>query len=143
MTESGSNGTGDDREYPVGWGRPPQSSRWQKGQSGNPRGRPKQQKNASTILKEILSRTVEVRDGGRIRRITVTEAVILKIVEDALRGDTKSAAFLLSKKEELERDEPPDEDITRDMSLEEAQRIYKEMKDWVPSHVKKSRRRKR
>ena len=29
------------RNYEVGWGRPPQASRWRPGQSGNPKGRPK------------------------------------------------------------------------------------------------------
>lgn len=143
MTTSGSDGNGNDRDYRVGWGRPPLSARWQKGQSGNLRGRPRHQKNASTILKEILARTIEVRDRGQVRRITVLEAVMLKIVEDALKGDTKSAAFLLSKKEDLERDEPPDLQITEDMSLEEAQRAYKQMKDCVPPGMRNSPRRKK
>ena len=71
------------------------------------------------------------------------EAVLLKTVEDALKGDTKSTALLLSKKEELERDEPSDLQITPDMSVEEAQKIYKQMKDGVPPHLKNSVRRKK
>lgn len=131
-----------DVDYEVGWGRPPSSTRWKKGQSGNPKGRPKDSKSAAAVLREILSRTIEVRDRGRVRNIIVLEGIWLRIVEKALKGDTKSAALVFSKKEDLEKNEPPIE-MTLDMSAEEAQRAYKQMKDHIQTQIKNLPRKKR
>ena len=47
--------TGD---YEVGYGKPPRHSRFVKGQSGNPRGRPAGAKNFTTLLEEALNEPV-------------------------------------------------------------------------------------
>jgi hypothetical protein len=52
-------------EYEVGYGKPPKSTRFQPGQSGNPRGRPKGTKNLKTDLIEELHETIEIREGNR------------------------------------------------------------------------------
>jgi Family of unknown function (DUF5681) len=51
----------DSENYRVGKGRPPRRTRWKKGQSGNPKGRPKGAKNLTTIFATILKHKVEVR----------------------------------------------------------------------------------
>lgn len=81
----------------VGFGRPPQAHQFKPGQSGNPRGRPKGAKNEVTILRELLNRKIDVREGGRVRKITVLEAILLRFTEDALKGNTKTAAFLFNR----------------------------------------------
>jgi Family of unknown function (DUF5681) len=82
----------------VGYRRPPRGHQFKKGLSGNPRGRPKGTKNESTILKELLlERRVKIREGGRRRSVPVLEAMLLRFAEDSLKGDTKSAAFLLNR----------------------------------------------
>jgi hypothetical protein len=81
----------------VGYGKPPKKTQFKPGQSGNPKGRPKGAKNESTILKNILNRKLEIREAGRARKISVMEAILLKFTEDALKGNTKSAAFLLNR----------------------------------------------
>ena len=45
--------------YEVGYGKPPKHTRFQPGQSGNPRGRPKGTKNLKTDLEEELSERVQ------------------------------------------------------------------------------------
>jgi hypothetical protein len=42
---------GANSNYQVGYGRPPAKSRFKKGTSGNPRGRPKHSKNMKTIIR--------------------------------------------------------------------------------------------
>src|SRR4029434_5763448 len=79
--------------YRVGYGRPPEDHRFQPGQSGNRKGRPKGAKNTVTLLREILDRKIEVRTGSTIRKISVREAILTRFAEFALKGDTKSAAF--------------------------------------------------
>ena len=49
-------------DYEVGYGRPPVATRFSKGQSGNPRGRPKVTKAFGAMLHEALNKKVQVRD---------------------------------------------------------------------------------
>jgi Family of unknown function (DUF5681) len=39
------------KDYKVGYGRPPEHSRFKRGQSGNPRGRPRKHRNFRTVLR--------------------------------------------------------------------------------------------
>jgi len=103
------------RRSPVGYGRPPQEHQFRPGTSGNPRGRPRGAKNESTILREILSRKIKNRSGDRVRTITVLEGILLRIADDSLKGDIKSATFLLNRygsmvSGELQRSEISDDD---------------------------------
>jgi hypothetical protein len=91
----------------VGYGRPPIEHQFKPGQSGNKRGRPKGSKNEATIIKEILSRKVKMTQNGTTRQISVLEGIHQKFAEDALRGNPKAAAFLLSRKQLLESIEQP------------------------------------
>ena len=88
--------------YRVGYGRPPKKHRFQPGQSGNRKGRPKGAKNTATLLREILDRKIEVRSGSTVRKISVREAILTRFAELALKGDTKSAGFLLQRYDTLE-----------------------------------------
>jgi hypothetical protein len=81
----------------VGYGKPPQAHQFKPGQSGNVRGRPKGAKNESTLLRDLLHRKIELREGGKTRKVTVLEGIHLRIAEDSLKGNTKSAAFLLNR----------------------------------------------
>jgi len=45
----------DERDYEVGYGKPPHHTRFVKGQSGNPRGRPRGAKNMKTLLNKALN----------------------------------------------------------------------------------------
>jgi Family of unknown function (DUF5681) len=83
--------------YEVGYRKPPQAHQFKPGQSGNPRGRPKHTKNEATILRDLLNRRVEARGGGKARKITILEAILLRFAEEALKGNTKTAAFLLDR----------------------------------------------
>ncbi len=96
-----------DRRTDVGYGRPPTEHRFKSGQSGNPRGRPKGSKNEATIIAELMSRRFEVRQGGKARTISLLEAILLRFAEDALLGNSKSAAFLLNRKMLAESSEQP------------------------------------
>ena len=40
----------DGRGYEVGYGKPPKATRFKKGQSGNPKGRPRRQKTLGRLL---------------------------------------------------------------------------------------------
>jgi len=99
--------------YSVGYGKPPRQHQFQPGQSGNRKGRPTGAKNTATMLREILDRKIEVRSGGTVRKISVREAMLTRFAETALKGDTKSAAFLLQRYDMVETAEEHANNATR------------------------------
>ena len=100
--------------YEVGYGRPPTHTRFRPGRSGNPKGRPKGAKNETTILHEIMNRPIEIRESGKARRISVLTAILLKFAENALKGDPKSATFLLNRYGLAERNAPETDGLDQD-----------------------------
>jgi uncharacterized protein DUF5681 len=81
----------------VGYGKPPRAHQFKPGKSGNPKGRPKGAKNQETILLELLQQKIRLSERGKARRITILEGIFRRIIEDGLKGNTKSAAFLLNR----------------------------------------------
>jgi len=67
---------------------PPQSTRFRKGQSGNPQGRPKKQTPAQASAFDIvIDRTLSVVQDGVERDVTVEEALQHKTYRDAITGN--------------------------------------------------------
>ncbi len=80
-------------EKEVGYCKPPNSARWKKGQSGNPRGRPKSKQENFERYSEILSEPVNAKtSNGRTERLGSLEAAYLQQCRKALKGD-KAALF--------------------------------------------------
>ena len=86
----------DKSDKGVGYRRPPLHSRFEPGQSGNPRGRPKGSLNFTTDLKSTLMAQVALNDGGKPRRVTTQKAALLRLREKALKGDVRALDKLLS-----------------------------------------------
>ena len=80
-------------DYKVGRGRPPRGSQFKKGQSGNPKGRPKGARNVATLLTRILDGSRMMPDG---KRQTLRELVLLKQVLKAAEGSLPHAIWVLS-----------------------------------------------
>src|SRR5580704_7516686 len=79
----------------VGYGRPPTHTRFVKGRSGNPKGRPKGTKNFQTDLSAEFEETIPIREGSRVRRISKQRALIKTVMSKALKGDTRAAEVLV------------------------------------------------
>lgn len=77
----------DEKEYEVGYKKPPKEHQFQKGQSGNPKGRPKLIKDFKTDLKEELESTITVQIDGKTKPITKQQALIKKLLSKALSGE--------------------------------------------------------
>ena len=97
--------------YEVGYCQPPKHTRFQPGKSGNPKGRPKGAKNEVTILRNILNRQIDSRQDGKVRKISVLEGILLRFTEDALKGNPKSAVFLLNRYHLTEGNAPEIQDL--------------------------------
>lgn len=85
--------------YDVGYAKPPEGSKFRKGQSGNPRGRPKGSRNKLPALSEermkgiILEeayRKITVRDGLRNVTVPITQAVLRSLAVNAVKGQHRS-----------------------------------------------------
>lgn len=88
-----------DSTYDVGYAKPPVETRFKKGQSGNPRGRPKGAKNELPALHEerlkdiVLQeayRTITVQDAGRSVTIPMAQAVIRAMTVNAAKGQHRA-----------------------------------------------------
>lgn len=77
-------------DYEVGYGKPPRHTQFKKGQSGNPRGRPKGSRNFSTDLKNTLKERVRVTKGDRAKTVSTQLAVLMRLREKALGGDARA-----------------------------------------------------
>ncbi|MDE2200174.1 MAG: hypothetical protein KGJ41_14250 [Rhodospirillales bacterium] len=84
-----------DPEYEVGYGRPPVTSRFKPGQSGNPKGRRKGSQNLATLVDRELKQPVMVNEGGKRRHITKGEVIVKQVVNKSAAGDPRSMQMLL------------------------------------------------
>jgi uncharacterized protein DUF5681 len=82
-----SPGEGD---YEVGYGKPPEHSRFQPGKSGNSKGRPRGSRNFKSDVKMMLTTLVRVTRDGKPRKISTQEAMLLRLCEKALSGDIRA-----------------------------------------------------
>jgi Family of unknown function (DUF5681) len=90
------------RDYLVGYGKPPLHTRFQKGRSGNPNGRPRGRKNMSTLLSDALNGSVIVVENGRRKRITKREAIVTQLVNKSAAADLKATQIVLAMLRDVE-----------------------------------------
>jgi hypothetical protein len=98
------------REYAPNYRKPPLHTRFKKGQSGNPRGRPK--KNLPTLLVAALNEPVYVTTNGRRRKTAKREGVITRLVNESAGANLRATKMLIDMMKDIERKtggEPPPE----------------------------------
>lgn len=109
--EDEQRGDGDGHDYEVGYGKPPRSSRFRKGQSGNPRGRPRKPKPtpirlsdapADVFLEREAYRTLKFRENGAEIELPVSQAVVRAMFANALKGNRLSQRYAIEYQERKE-----------------------------------------
>jgi Family of unknown function (DUF5681) len=93
----------DKPDYKVGYKKPPLHTRFQKGQSGNPRGRPRGSKNLSTLLTDALNEPVVVTEDGKRRKISKRELGIRQLVNKFAMAEAQATKILLGLMQERDR----------------------------------------
>ncbi len=95
--------------HEVGYARPPMHSRFKKGRSGNPKGRPRGSGSIATITNKILGEKVSVREGDKVWLISKMEAIVRGLSLKALKGDQKAIATVLAlAQEHIQSEEQPE-----------------------------------
>jgi len=78
-----------DRDTPkTGYMNPPEHTRFKKGKSGNPLGRPRKPKDLNTLMQKVLNRKVRVNNIDQ--KMPIRDALIWKLRELALQGDKQA-----------------------------------------------------
>lgn len=77
--------------------------RFQKGQSGNPNGRPKKRRPNVSAFDIIFDKRLAVNQNGEERELTVDEALELKTYQDALKGSRMAIRQVLKMIERREK----------------------------------------
>jgi hypothetical protein len=85
----------------VGFRNPPMTSRFKKGRSGNPKGRPKAGviSDLGPLLERIFAEPTKIREGDRVRITSRLEATLHAQIERALDGNPKAIRSIFNRAE--------------------------------------------
>jgi hypothetical protein len=98
------------REYAANYRKPPLHTRFKKGQSGNPRGRPKN--DLAGLLVAALNEPVYVTTNGKRRKITKREVIVTQMVNESAGANLRATKMLIDMMKDIEKKtaaEPPPE----------------------------------
>jgi hypothetical protein len=89
-------------EPKIGRGNPPKRTRFTKGKSGNPKGRPKGHKNLMSIIMEASRDPVTATISGKPRTISMVQATAMQLATKAAGGDPAAIGRFLDWVDESE-----------------------------------------
>lgn len=84
-----------DDSYTVGYGKPPKNHQFKSGQSGNPKGRPKESKNLATDISEEMSEMIQLSEAGQRKETSKQRAMIKALCSKALKGNVPAISALV------------------------------------------------
>ena len=114
-------------DYEVGYGKPPRHTRFGKGQSGNPRGRPPGAKSFTTLLDEALNERVLVAENGGRRKVSKRQAIVTQLVNRAATANFRALTILLDFVRDSERQTEPISSQTAEFS-EAEERVLEQLR---------------
>ncbi len=97
----------DNDDDEVGYGKPPKKHQFKKGQSGNPRGRPKKKRLEAIDITSTLSAPVTAIIGGVKCKISSFEASCHQLAKNGLADDVAAAIKFIKLCEEYDVIVPP------------------------------------
>lgn len=100
----------------AGYGKPPKHTQFKKGQSGNPKGRPRKGKSPIDRIRRIFDEPITIYEDGKARTVTKGEAMIRRLVADSINGKigaqklAKEFYLTVNKKEPGEAHSPQEQE---------------------------------
>lgn len=82
--------TAENKTNDIGYKKPPAATQFQKGKSGNPKGRPKGSKNNKTIFESLAQTEIEGKLPNGEEKVTILEAIVAKLAAKAVAGDQRA-----------------------------------------------------
>jgi Family of unknown function (DUF5681) len=79
----------------VGYRRPPRSTRWKKGQSGNPRKKPRPEESVVDLIDRLLLQEVRLTLNGEVKNVTALEAIVSQLQLKEMAGSARASKTLL------------------------------------------------
>jgi len=84
-------------EYEVGYAKPPKDTQFKKGQSGNPKGRPKQiTMSLEEVFQHELQTKICVTESGERIEISKAQAIAKTMINEAIKGSPRMLKEVLS-----------------------------------------------
>jgi hypothetical protein len=83
----------------VGYRRPPVKNRWKKGQSGNPRNKPKHLATALETIDQLLLAPVTLTLDGETKNVSALEAIVTQLQRKEISGSARASRILLKYKQ--------------------------------------------
>jgi hypothetical protein len=100
--------------------------------SPNPSGRPRGSPNRGAIIRKVLDQVVTGEIGGQRKKLKLTEAVLLKLSQQALSGDKKAVGMVLAlwkeSEESMERERAAEYPFREDVDRQVIDEMYARMK---------------
>src|SRR5476651_446459 len=93
MAKGNSGSTG---EYAVGFAKPPQSNQFKRGESGNPKGRPKGSVGLHTLILKASRERVRANGPHGTRLVCKLEAAAIQLSNKSAQGDTRATKDLFA-----------------------------------------------
>jgi len=104
-------------DFKVGYGRPPEATRFKPGTSGNPRGGSKTRKETEAAITTVLEENHMVVERGKKRRMSTLEIILRRHKTSAMDGDVKASRLLLDERDKHKKPAASDPTTEYDLSV--------------------------